>query len=307
MHPKITRTALSATLAALPACGLEPDSDPPPNPPGRAIAYVSRGLGFSDDIFILSADARTDQNLTRHVAHDSWAAFSPDGLRMAFESNRDDVFDTEVYILTLSDSTVVRRTLDSGFADAQPAWSPLGNRIAFVTNRDSTGLEIYLMDTTGANLKRLTTAPDSTNSAQPAWSPDGALIAFATDRDGPAGVGEIYVMDSTGGSVANLTHSGANDLAPAWSPDGSKIAFMSDRDPMGFAVWVMNANGTNPVRVSPTTPCGVPSWTPDGLRIAFECDADVWVANADGSGLTQITRTGNMRRSETIPRWKPGP
>jgi TolB protein len=291
---------------ALSTCGLQPDTLLPPRAPGHPIAYVSQGLARNDDIFLLSADASSDVNLTSFTAYDSWPAWSPDGAQLAFESNRDDPRQTEVYVLTLADRTVARLTNDTGYADAQPAWSPLGNRLAFVSDRDSAGYDIYLMNTTGTGVTRLTT--DLTNSAQPAWSPDGARIAFATDRNGPGGIGEIYVMDTTGGNQINLTNNPANDLTPAWSPDGQKIAFMSNRDSATFAIWVMDANGANPKRITSTAlDCGLPSWTPDGLRLAFECDADIWVANADGTGRTQITRTTNQQRSEAMPRWKPVP
>ena len=296
-------------LLALAACGLGPEDSPPPSPPLHPLAYVSQGLAGHDDIFILSADASSDVNLTANPQYDSWPSWNPTGTAIAFESNRDDPAHTEVYIIQVSDGFLTRLTDDTGWADAQPAWSPLNNRIAFVSNRDSgQGFDIYLMNTDGQNVTRLTTSTDSSNSAQPSWSPDGALLAFATDRGSASGVGEIYVMDSTGGNVTNLTNNPANDLAPAWSPDGAKIAFMSDRNPAGFAIYVMNANGTNPVRVSPADQqCGVPSWTPNSLRLAFECDANIWVANADGVNLRQITHTGNRQRSEVMPRWKPVP
>ena len=290
---------------AVAACGLSSDQGPlpAPVPPGHALAYVSQGLANQDDIFLLSADATSDVNLTTNNAYDSWPAWSPDGLTLAFESDRDDIHHTDIYVLTLSSGAVSRLTADTAHHDGQPAWSPLGNRIAFVSDRDSAGFDIYLMDVNGTNVKRLTT--DVANSAEPAWSPDGSKIAFANDSGGPVGVGDIYVVDTSGAGKVNLTHHPASDLTPAWSPDGTKIAFMSDRDAGGFAIWVMSADGSNPVRVSPTTPCGVPSWTPDGQRLAFECDADVWVANADGTGLQQITRTPNDRRSEVMPRWQP--
>jgi len=302
MH--VPRLAAALVLAAGAACALEPDTVLPPLPPGHPIAYVSRGLAGNDDIFLLSADASTDEDLTLFTAFDSWPSWSPNGTRLAFESNRDDPQHTEVYALTLAGRVVSRLTTDSGFADAQPAWSPLGDRIAFVSDRDSAKYDIYLMRTDGSDVVRLTT--EASNETQPAWAPDGSKIAFATDRGGSNG--EIYVMDSTGANVVNLTNNPASDLTPAWSPDGLKIAFMSDRDTVGFAIWVMNADGSSPVRVSSSDPpCELPSWTPDGLRLAFDCDADIWVANADGSGLARITRTGNQTRAEVMPRWKPVP
>ena len=305
--PRSLRCLVPAAAAlGLSACGLEPDVLLPPRAPGHPVAYVSQGLARNDDIFLLSADASTDVNLTSNAMYDSWPAWSPDGAKLAFESNRDDPRQTEVYVLTLADRTVARLTDDTGHADAQPAWSPLGNRLAFVSGRDSAGFDIYLMNTNGTSVTRLTT--DSANSAQPAWSPDGTRIAFATDRNGPLGIGEIYAMDTTGGNQVNLTNSLANDLTPSWSPDGLHIAFMSNRDSATFAIWIMDASGANPQRVSPLIrECGVPSWTPDGVRLAFECDADIWVVNADGSGLSQITRTTNQQRGEAIPRWKPVP
>ena len=292
------------TLLGLAGCGLEPEPLLPPLPPGQPLAYVSSGLANADDIFVLSANAESDVNVTRFASYDSWPAWSPDGTHMAFESNRDDPLFTEIYVVEVDSGFVRRLTGDTGFADAQPAWSPLGNRIAFVSDRDSAGFDIYLMNPDGGSVKRLTA--DSSNSVQPAWSPDGTKLAFATDRDAPAG--EIYVMDTAGGNLVNLTNNTASDLTPAWSPDGSEIAFMSDRDSSAFGIFVMNPAGGNIRRVSPASPpCGVPSWSPDGARLAFECDADIYVVNADGTGLARITRTGNTQRSETQPRWKPVP
>lgn len=296
--------AAALTSLGMVGCGLEPAPPLPPLAPGQPIAYVSSGLGNADDIFVLSANADSDVNVTRFASYDSWPAWSPDGTQMAFESNRDDPLFTEIYVLQVDSGYLTRLTADTGFADAQPAWSPLGNRIAFVSDRDSAGFDIYLMNPDGGSVKRLTT--DAENSVQPAWSPDGTRLAFATDRNGAAG--EIYVMDTTGGNLVNLTNSTASDLTPAWSPNGTEIAFMSDRDSASFAIFIMNATGGNVRRVSPAfPPCGVPSWSPDGARLAFECDADIYVANADGTGLTRITRTGNTERSETQPRWKPVP
>jgi len=300
-----SRLTICLVLALVPACVLEPDRPLPPLPPGHALAYISQGIAFRNDIFILSASADTDENVTLFSSYDFWPSWSPDGSQIAFESNRDDSLRSEIYVLTVPTSSLSRITDDTGFVDAQPAWSPLGDRIAFVSNRDSAGTDIYLMDVTGNNVRRLTTDPG--NDAQPAWAPTGDRIAFVSDRIGGGGT-DIFVMDTLGNNVVNLTNNSAIDLAPAWSPDGSKIAFHSSRDPAGFSVWVMDADGASPVKVSPSNPpCELPSWTPDGQRLAFDCDGDIYVSSADGSNRQRITRTSNQQRLETMARWKPVP
>jgi Tol biopolymer transport system component len=91
-------------------------------------------------------------------------------------------------------------------------------------------------------------------------------------------------------------------LLPAWSPDGSKIAFESDRAG-DYAVWVMNADGTNPIRLTDPSPrSGAPSWSSDGTRIAFEQGGDIWVMNADGSSKIRIT-SGFW--ADGLPKWHP--
>lgn len=284
------------------ALGQDDPSTVPATAPGAPFAYVSQGLDLRDDVFLLSADGKVDSNLTRSAGYDSWPAWSPDGLKIAFESERATAGTSDIFVLTLDGSVATTRiTFDTLNSDVQPAWSPLGNRIAFVSSRDSAGFDIYLMDVTGANVTRLTT--DAQHSVQPAWSPDGGKLAFATNR---TGAGEVFVMDTLGGNVVNLSNASGEDLTPAWSPDGQKIAFMSDRGGGGFAIWVMNADGSNQVKISTSTPpCELPHWQPGGQRVAFDCDGDVFIVNPDGTNRTQITHTRNTVRSEVMARWKP--
>ena len=57
------------------------------------------------------------------------------------------------------------------------------------------------------------------------------------------GDAELYVADADGGSPRRLTRNDAEDVLPAWSPDGRTLAFSSNRSG-AFEIWVMNANGT---------------------------------------------------------------
>ena len=175
--------------------------------------------------------------------------------------------------------------LDLPCAPASPSTT-----LAFVSERDGNS-EIYVVNVDGTGLLRLTDDPGL--DVDPAWSPDGKRIAFASDR---AGNLDIYVMDADGSNPVRRTSTGLNS-SPAWSPDGTKIAFSSLREGQ-YGIYVMDLDGDweNPTLVGYDRGANAyPAWSPDGKRIAFMSDwrafdilFDVYVMNADGSGITTL-------------------
>jgi Tol biopolymer transport system component len=144
-------------------------------------------------------------NVVQLTSDDDWApAWSPDGKKIAFCSDRDGV--PGIYVMNADGSNVVRLTSDDDWA---PAWSPDGKKIAFSSGWDSDHPGIYVMNADGTNVVQLTSEDDR----EPAWSPDGKKIAFSSDRDGND---EIYVMDEDGTNVVRLTINTALDLLPDW-------------------------------------------------------------------------------------------
>jgi TolB protein len=163
------------------------------------------------------------------------AAWSPDGSRIAFQSNRDG--NPEIYITDAGGSDWFRLTSDEA-EDMRPAWSPDGKRLAFNTNRDG-NWEIYTVDPDGTNLNRLTSTPEWETG--PAWSPDGKRIAY---RWGPPRTfqGDIHTMRPDGTDERKLTDADGVEEHPAWSPDGTKIVFQSMRDG-DFELYIIDCNG----------------------------------------------------------------
>ena len=158
-------------------------------------------------------------------------------------------------------------------------------------------------------------ASQPTSSALAARSSLSA--AAATPRiafiSAPQGLGQrvdggLYVVNADGSGKQKLTS--ARYSTPAWSPDGRRIAFGA-----GSNVWVMNADGSEPLNLTPDPGTDSdPAWSPDGRRIAFLrlrhpprgpnwWEREVYVMNADGSGQRRLAR--HATTSFSAPTWSP--
>ena len=300
--------------------------------------YESATGDYTLDVQVLSIVT----NLTQSVGDDKAPAWSPDGQRIVFESDRNG--DYEVYIMSSDSSNLINLTQSVG-DDKAPAWSPDGQRIAFVSNRDG-NWEVYVMSSDGSNLTNLTQSAGDDRS--PVWSPDGQRIAFVSNRNGdykneiyvmgsdgsnlinltpsayedvvarapvwsPDGQSiafdifldvdyEVSVIDSDGNNFTNLTRSAGDDRSPVWSPDGQRIAFVSNRDG-DYEIYVVDSDGSNPTNLTQNVSnVWSPAWSPNGQRIAFVSNGEIYVIDSDGSNLTRLTQNAG---AEGSPAWSP--
>lgn len=96
----------------------------------------------------------------------------------------------------------------------------------------------------------------------PAISPNGKTIAFSYQ-------GDIFTVPSSGGTAKQITSNAAFDSYPVWSPDGNHIAFASNREG-SIDVWVMDANGGIPKRVTTNSVSEYPLRWKDNSTIMFK-------------------------------------
>ena len=277
-----------------------------------AIVFVSDRDG-NNEIYGMNPDGTGVVNLSRNTADDRWPAWSADGRRIAFASDRGGGWD--LYLMGADGSGVVRVTNEPSFGVGrfQPSWSPDGTKIAFGArpshpSGDIPTYAIFTINLDGTGLTQLTESPDfdEFDELEPAWSPDGSKIAFKRLHIF-TGFSRLAVINADGTGETLLP---AQGIDPSWSPDGSKIAVTGGINVDD--VWVMNADGSAPrelIANNSWSGSPKPAWSPDGTKIVFargrlpaDPQTEIVVANADGTGLRQLT---DHPAFDGDPDWQP--
>ena len=220
---------------------------------GRAIGYTSYLSGFPDVVMSHLFEGRmtTPASGTMSV-HNSLSAFSPDGLRVAFNSNRDN--SSDIYVANVDGTNVLRLTSHPAI-DTSPTWSPNGQQIAFTSDRAGQP-QIYVMGADGTGLRRLTY---ESYCDRPTWSPAPFNEVAYSSKTGPGH--DIKVLDLATNEVRQLTFGLGSNESPSYSPNGRHIAFTSSRGSGLKQIYTIDRDGKNLRRLTSTGNNETPSWS----------------------------------------------
>jgi Tol biopolymer transport system component/C-terminal processing protease CtpA/Prc len=193
-------------------------------PDGEQLAFVING-----DIFVTDRTGGKATRLTDDPARDDDMAWSADGEKLIYVSNRDG--HQEIYSVSSTDkeepllSRTLKRATTRMTNNPEPKrnlqFSPDGKKIAYVRGRG----DLVVADTSGKN-ERVVLA--GTSMGDFAWSPDSQW--FACSRQDEEFNSEILLLPSDGSKPpVNISKHPRNDISPAWSPDGTKVFWASER------------------------------------------------------------------------------
>ena len=221
------------------------------SPDGRWVAYTIRETNWDDnayetEIWLADSASGATRQLTNAKKSSQSPAWSPDGSKLAFSSDRTDK--RQIYVINPQGGEAEAITsLEDGVSSF--AWSPDGRTIAYtatepkpapikdrekkygefqVVEQDHRMTHLFAIDVATRVTRTLTSGAFTVGSFS--WSPDGKSIAF-DHRVNPelknGGSADISVVSVADASVRKLVTQDGPDTNPMWSPDGSRIAFMT--------------------------------------------------------------------------------
>jgi len=287
----------SATTLAASARRREPGAAP-----ARDVRLIDRlqyqlnGAGFIYDkpphLWVVDVADGAARRLTSGTARDDQPAWSPDGRRIAFVSDRhpspDLTWRSDVYLIDAQGGPLSRVTGGRGDrAFGQPTWSPDGSQIAATGHRfpagNASATSLWLFAPEAAQDGRdLTSAggreigaglnSDLAGVSEPAitWSGDGGWLVFAAPLDGSYQLWRVRAAD---GAVDQLTKGEHAVTRPHGVPDGSgmRLAVIvgDGTKPWDVAVVDVAAPGVADPRATRTSRSARP-------RLVTDLMADAW-------------------------------
>lgn len=188
------------------------------------------------------------QNLTNALGYDAEGAYSPDGARIVFASNRlaysapmtdteraiferDASYMMDIYVMDADGGNVTRVTEEPGY-DGGPFFSPDGERIVWRHfNEEGTLAEIWTMRTDGTDKQQITAF--GAMSWAPYYHPSGDYIIFTSSKLGFDNF-ELYMVDAAGAQEpVRVTFTAGADVLPVLSPDGESLVWSTTRNQAG--------------------------------------------------------------------------
>ena len=170
---------------------------------------------------------------------EGFAQFSPDGTRVAFQSDR--TGGLEIWLADRDGSDAVQLTSLGAPGTGTPRWSPDGQTIVFNSSIEGQQ-EIYSAPAAGGKPRRLTSHP--ANDVIPSFSPDGASIYFTSNRTGEQ---QIWKMPASGGDAVQVTQNVG--FFSVLSPNGADVYYTQTTGPVASPLWRLSTSGGQPTKV----------------------------------------------------------
>lgn len=211
------------------------------SPDGKRIA-VGVGLLFPSDIWVHTVASRTLSRLTLGGTN-QYPAWSPDGRRLLFGSDRDGSM--KLFSVPADGSGAPDLLLGTQDAVWEGAWLPGGKGMVYRSSSSTTGRDIWYRPSSGDTTPQ-PVATTSFEERMPAVSPDGRWVAYASTESGRD---EVYVRPLPPRGGGRWQVSGDGGTQPVWARTGREIFYRRGKDIVAASLTLAPTFGVGTRRV----------------------------------------------------------
>ena len=199
--------------------GIESITNIDTSPDGKTLVLAENVQRWN--IWRVLPDGQTGNKLIDSEFTEFFPQFSPDGSRIAFQTNRTGEY--QIWTMDTDGENLLQIT-DTPFPSSSPQFSPDGSRIAF-NQKEGENFYNYIVSAEGGIPRRI--SPENVQEDFPVWSADGQQIYFSSNRSGKQNIWKINA-DGTGEAV-QITKNGA--YRAMLSPDDKTVLFIKQEIP----------------------------------------------------------------------------
>src|SRR5262245_14995147 len=260
-------------------------------PGSQALAVSAIESGFNLMRIPLSADgsrtAGPEEALSRGSTRDRHPAYSFDGRRLAYSSNRTGRFEVSVIDLATMRQErlpVPREDLETSL----PNWLPDGNTMVVMGSRIDGPRSLWLLSLDGSPAAELTWSRKTPRLGSIGVSPDGRRMLVELEEGSEV---QLYELDLVARTERRVSAAPGNKYDGIWSRDSRQIAYLASTGGT-LQLWTQPAQGGEPRQLTfGHERMRHLSFSPDGRWIYLQpSHRNISRVPTAGGPLEQVTR-----------------